>query len=244
MDAARVHVPGGAVSGRRSCGRAKPARKPWPPIYAGGESEAAKNLIAREVDAYVMHGDPPATLREKISEMRERRARLAPHAPPLQFGVAGFVVCRAKMEQAQAELARITNVRSSARGYQNYQQWLSGTQLEVTIDAAGQLVGRRPGRSQTLPPLVTGSHIDSVPEAGNYDGNVGSISAIEVAHALADNNIITRHPLEIIIFQNEEGGLIGSRAITGELREKELDPADIVNGANVLILTLLKLDAG
>jgi N-carbamoyl-L-amino-acid hydrolase len=62
-----------------------------------------------------------------------------------------------------------------------------------------------------------------VPEGGNYDGVVGSLGAIEVAQTLAENNVTTRHPLEVIIFQNEEGGLIGSRAIDGELTEKELD---------------------
>ena len=68
-----------------------------------------------------------------------------------------------------------------------------------------------------------GSHIDSVPEGGNYDGVVGSLGAIEVAQTLVENKVVTRHPLEVIIFQNEEGGLIGSRAIDGELTEKELD---------------------
>jgi N-carbamoyl-L-amino-acid hydrolase len=68
-----------------------------------------------------------------------------------------------------------------------------------------------------------GSHIDSVPEGGNFDGVVGSLGAIEVAQVLAENNITLRHPLEVVIFQNEEGGLIGSRAIDGELTEKELD---------------------
>ena len=57
-----------------------------------------------------------------------------------------------------------------------------------------------------------GSHIDSVPEGGNYDGDVGSLGAIEVAQTLAENRLLTRHPLEVIVFQNEEGGLVGSRA--------------------------------
>src|SRR4029453_3096515 len=74
-----------------------------------------------------------------------------------------------------------------------------------------------------LKPLLIGSHVDSVPEGGNYDGVVGSIGAIEVAQTLSENNLTTRHPLEVVIFQNEEGGLIGSRAMNGELTEKELD---------------------
>lgn len=123
----------------------------------------------------------------------------------------------------QRGVTRLAYSEADRQGRQYVLGLMRAAKLEATIDAAGNLVGRRPGRIQTLPPLVAGSHIDSVPDAGNYDGNVGSISAIEVAHTLADNDISTRHPLEIIIFQNEEGGLIGSRAISGELAGKELD---------------------
>ena len=73
----------------------------------------------------------------------------------------------------------------------------------------------------TLKPLVFGSHIDSVPDGGNYDGDVGSLSAIEVARSLAANNLVTRHPLEVVIFQNEEGGTVGSRALVGELTAED-----------------------
>ena len=100
---------------------------------------------------------------------------------------------------------------------------MRAAKLDVTIDAAGNLIGRRDGSSTDLPPLLIGSHIDTVPEGGNYDGVVGSMGAIEVAQTLAENNVTTRHPLEVVIFQNEEGGLIGSRAMDGELTEKELD---------------------
>jgi N-carbamoyl-L-amino-acid hydrolase len=88
--------------------------------------------------------------------------------------------------------------------------------LEVRVDAAGNIIGRRAGRDAARAPLLTGSHIDSVPEGGNYDGQVGSIAAIEVAHALADARVALRHPLEVVIFQNEENGKIGSKAMRGE----------------------------
>jgi N-carbamoyl-L-amino-acid hydrolase len=67
-----------------------------------------------------------------------------------------------------------------------------------------------------------GSHIDSVPEGGKYDGCVGSLGAIEVVQTLVERGIRTRHPIEILIFQNEEGGLVGSRPVNGELGEAEL----------------------
>jgi N-carbamoyl-L-amino-acid hydrolase len=95
--------------------------------------------------------------------------------------------------------------------------------LDAIVDLAGNIVGRRAGSENGLPPLVVGSHIDSVPEGGNYDGDVGSMGAIEVAQTLAENNIRLRHPLEVIIFQNEEGGTIGSQLISGELPERQLD---------------------
>ncbi len=95
--------------------------------------------------------------------------------------------------------------------------------LEVSIDLAGNLIGRRAGSEPGLLPIVLGSHTDSVPEGGNYDGQVGTIGAIEVARTLADSGIITRHPLEIVVFQNEEGGKTGSRALIGIVEPHELD---------------------
>ena len=61
-------------------------------LYAGGESEAAKDLIARRCDAYVMHGDPPERIRAKVDDMRSRRERLG--LPPMQFGVAAYSIIR------------------------------------------------------------------------------------------------------------------------------------------------------
>ena len=123
----------------------------------------------------------------------------------------------------QGGVSRVAYSDADRQGRAYVMGLMRTAELNPGIDAAGNIVGRRAGRDSKLPPLLLGSHIDSVPEGGNYDGNVGSISAIEVAQTLAENRVITRHPLEIIIFQNEEGGLIGSRAIDGELTEKELD---------------------
>jgi len=95
--------------------------------------------------------------------------------------------------------------------------------LDVHIDAAGNIVGTRSGSDPTLKPLLIGSHIDSVPMGGNYDGDVGSLSAIEAAQTLREKQITLRHPLEVIVFQNEEGGTIGSRALGEGLDEKRLN---------------------
>jgi beta-ureidopropionase / N-carbamoyl-L-amino-acid hydrolase len=95
--------------------------------------------------------------------------------------------------------------------------------LVVRVDAAGNIIGRRDGSDPKLPPIMTGSHIDSVPGGGNYDGDVGTLGAIEVAQVLHERGIRLRHPLEIISFTNEEGGLIGSLALTGKLNPAGLD---------------------
>jgi N-carbamoyl-L-amino-acid hydrolase len=99
---------------------------------------------------------------------------------------------------------------------------LREAKLEASIDVAGNLVARRAVSEANLPPLVLGSHIDSVPEGGNYDGDVGSMGAIEVAQTLAENNVTLRHPLEVIIFSNEEGGTYGSHALASGLTDRQL----------------------
>ena len=100
--------------------------------------------------------------------------------------------------------------------------WMRAAGLEPSVDYAGNIIGRRAGTVASLKPIVFGSHVDSVPEGGNYDGNVGSTSAIEVSQTLAEHNLTTRHPLEVTIWQNEEGGLYGSRAVSGQLVAAEL----------------------
>jgi beta-ureidopropionase / N-carbamoyl-L-amino-acid hydrolase len=94
--------------------------------------------------------------------------------------------------------------------------------LDVTVDPAGNILGKRPGTDPSRPPVLFGSHIDSVPDGGNYDGVVGSLSAIEAARTLGEQDVRTRHPLEVVIFQNEESGLMGSKAMAGILTERDL----------------------
>ena len=123
----------------------KPLTHPRPMIYAGGESDAAKTMITRLCDAYVMHGDHPERVREKIADISERRERL--NLPPMKFGVAAYAVVRPTEAEAQRELARITNVKQSAAGYDNYQQWLAGTKLEQKVSLEDYSVSNRGLRS-------------------------------------------------------------------------------------------------
>jgi len=94
--------------------------------------------------------------------------------------------------------------------------------MAVTVDPAGNIIGTRNGNDPSLKPIAFGSHIDRVPNGGNYDGCVGSMAALEVIETLNENNITTNHPLEVIIFPNEEGGVMGSRAMAGNLGKSAL----------------------
>lgn len=121
----------------------KPARSPRPTIYAGGESEAAKRLIAGRCDAYVMHGDPPESVAEKILDMRIRRCAAGASLPPMQYGMAAYVIVRETEREARRELARITNVTPGSRGYGNYQDWISNTKLERPLSLEDYSVSNR-----------------------------------------------------------------------------------------------------
>ncbi|MGB3143162.1 MAG: Zn-dependent hydrolase [Maribacter sp.] len=106
------------------------------------------------------------------------------------------------------------------------QQWvisqLKGMGLATYVDYVGNVIAKRFGTNKNLAPISFGSHIDRVPNGGNYDGCVGSMAALEVIAVLNENNIATKHPLEVIIFSNEEGGVVGSRAMAGHLNKTAL----------------------
>jgi FMNH2-dependent dimethyl sulfone monooxygenase len=121
----------------------KPARPPA--IYMGGESPRAKDVIAAQADAYVMHGDTPEVIAGKVAGMRERRARTG--KPPLAFGVSGYVICRDTESAAQAELDRILDVRSSPEAYASYRDFVEGSQLESRVSLEEYSVSNRGLRS-------------------------------------------------------------------------------------------------
>ncbi len=123
----------------------KPVRKPWPTLYAGGESPAAKELISRKCDAWLTHGDPPEVIARKVADLRERRERLG--LAPMTFGAAGYVVVRPAEAEARREVERITDVRQSAKGFANYQDWIQNTQLEQKVSLEDYSVSNRGLRS-------------------------------------------------------------------------------------------------
>ena len=100
---------------------------------------------------------------------------------------------------------------------------LAALGMHVKIDAAGNLIATRDGKNNQLPPIAFGSHVDCVPNGGHYDGQIGVLGAIEIIETLVENNFQTNHPLELIVFSNEESGVFGSRALAGALTEASLE---------------------
>jgi N-carbamoyl-L-amino-acid hydrolase len=95
--------------------------------------------------------------------------------------------------------------------------------LAPRIDTAGNIFARVAGSDASLKPILIGSHIDSVTDGGNYDGVVGSFGAIEVARSLREQNVRLRHPVDVVIWSNEEGGTIGSKSAVGMITAADLD---------------------
>ena len=123
----------------------------------------------------------------------------------------------------QGGVSRVAYSDADRAGREYVMGLMRAAGLDPSIDFAGNIIGRRAGTVAGLRPIVFGSHVDSVPEGGNYDGPVGSLAAIEVAQSFAEQNVRTRHPLEVAIWANEEGGLYGSRAVSGQLTAPELN---------------------
>ena len=101
--------------------------------------------------------------------------------------------------------------------------YLKNLGLTVKVDYAANIIARKEGADKKLKPIIFGSHIDAVPNGGHYDGPLGVIGGIEALETILDNKIITSHPLELIIFTNEEGGVFGSRALAGKLNDDALE---------------------
>ncbi|MGJ3248354.1 MAG: Zn-dependent hydrolase [Elainellaceae cyanobacterium] len=118
--------------------------------------------------------------------------------------------------------------------------WMREAGMSVRTDAAGNMIGTYPGKS-ALPAFATGSHIDTVPSAGRYDGTLGVLAGIEVVRTLHENHIRLNHPIEVIVFTDEEGSMIGSKAMTGSVNP---DPGTYYRKDGTSIQTCLEVIEG
>jgi N-carbamoyl-L-amino-acid hydrolase len=166
-----------------------------------------------------------AVARQPQSKLRIDAARLQRTLQALsEFGrPAGgrFADGVSRVAYSDADIAGRTYVIAQMRA----------AELQVRIDPAGNIIGRREGSGRSLKPILFGSHIDSVPSGGNFDGDLGSMSALEVVRRLNEAHITTRHPLEVTVWSNEEGGTIGSRAVIGDLTPAILER--VSNGTSI-----------
>jgi N-carbamoyl-L-amino-acid hydrolase len=150
---------------------------------------------------------------EATAPLRVQASRIMQHLNDLsQYG-----------RNPQGGVSRVAYSDADRQGREYAMRLMRDAGLEVGVDAAANIIGSRAGSDPSLKPLLIGSHIDSVPEGGNYDGALGSLSAIEVAQTLRDHHITLRHPLQVVIFENEEGGTLGSHAMSSGLNKTLLD---------------------
>ncbi|MGH7593308.1 MAG: LLM class flavin-dependent oxidoreductase [Gemmatimonadales bacterium] len=145
--------------------------RPRPMIYAGGESEAARNLIAAQCDGYVMHGDPPERVSARIADLRQRRERASAACgvdlPPLRFGMAAYAIVRSTEVEAARERERITTVIPGSPGYGNYQDWINNTRLERRVSVEEYSVSNRGLRAELVgTPGQVADQIGRFAEAG------------------------------------------------------------------------------
>jgi N-carbamoyl-L-amino-acid hydrolase len=140
-------------------------------------------------------------------------------APPMSGGVSRLALTDAD------KLARDLTV-----------SWMKDLGMSVQIDQVGNIIGLRLGKEE-LPPIMVGSHIDTVTVAGRYDGSYGVLSALEVVNTLNDNDVKTQRPLAVAAFTNEEGvrfnrGMFGSSVYVGDLSVKEAYAIPGIDGSN------------
>ncbi|WP_240374700.1 Zn-dependent hydrolase [Bacillus piscicola] len=109
--------------------------------------------------------------------------------------------------------------------------WMEEAGMSVRVDHFGNLIGRKEGRDKNLPTVMIGSHIDTVPNGGRFDGTIGVLGGIEVVQTLKEANVVHDNPIEVVAFCDEEGtrfadGFFGSRGMIGHVESKDLEAKD------------------
>jgi len=197
---------GGTAAAAAAAGRAEALRhsarprSAEAPRYAADAADAAQRVRPAAINA---------------ARLRSRLEALSVYGRPTSAGFDGGV---SRVAYSDADVA--------ARGY--VMQLMRDAGLVPRIDPAGNIFARREGRDAALKPILFGSHIDSVPQGGNFDGDLGSLSALEAIEVLRERGHVTRHPLEIVVWAHEESaafnrGLAGSRIVAGDFVPADLD---------------------
>lgn len=115
----------------------------------------------------------------------------------------------------QGGVQRMAYTREDLLARKLVQDWMVEAGMTIRIDAAGNIIGTYAGQQENQPALAIGSHIDTVPFGGRYDGALGVVAGIEVVRVLSENQMRLAHPVEVIVFTDKEGAMIGSKAMSG-----------------------------
>lgn len=163
---------------------------------------------------------------------------------PKSHGIDGGRLWNSLMEMAEigpipgggSGRQALTDLDAAGRAL--FSRWCAEAGLSLETDAIGNLFARRPGADESLPPVVMGSHLDTQPSGGRFDGVYGVLSALEVVRSLEAAGIRTRHPIEIAVWMNEEGArysppLMGSGVFTGRFTADEVENAIAQDGARL-----------
>ena len=161
-----------------------------------------------------------ATKHPQAAELSESVQSLRSDAGWLQWSLEQLAKVGA---QDDGSVCRRGFTKADGEGRQLVAQWMEEAGLSVRIDPAGNLIGRWNGEEPGLPALVTGSHIDTVPTGGHFDGALGVLAGLDVVRTLRATGRRLRHPLEVIAFADEESTMVGCKGMTGTA---SADPAD------------------
>lgn len=128
-------------------------------------------------------------------------------------------------------VCRLALSKEFKEGVALVKSWMEDAGLSTRTDNFGNLIGRMQGKNDEAPVLMLGSHIDSQPTGGRFDGPIGVLGGLEVVQTMQENNIVPDIPIEVMAFCDEEGfrfnkGLFGSRGIVGQLDQDELERQD------------------
>lgn len=185
-------------------------------LIAGLAAVAAHSALPGEAQRLPASPPTSASLRVNPDRLRAHLEALSVYGRPVGGTFADGV---SRTAYSDADVA----------GRKYVLQLLRDAGLEPRIDPAGNIWARRdtPGADRALQPIVFGSHIDSVRQGGNFDGDVGSLGAIEALQTLSEQHVATRHPLEVVVWSAEESnygsGLSGSRAAAGDVEPGEME---------------------
>lgn len=159
------------------------------------------------------------------------RRRIQPDRNRLQQSVEALAQVGG---QADGSVCRRGFTTDDCEGRQLVARWMSEAGLSVRVDPAGNLIGRRDGAEPGLPALVTGSHLDTVPTGGRFDGALGVLAGLEVARTLQSEEYQLRHPLEVIAFADEESTMVGCKGMAGTASTTSADYATS-NGESIAV---------